>query len=333
MVTWGGLGDLLVCTPAIKAVKLACPDRKVILYCRSKSRYEALKHNPFIDSVRMLTPWRMWRYPHHLFKYLFRRKQVEYYNLNFQQIPVSWIYSKNVKEIAAEIFHDIPLDLYDKRVQLFFTRKEEMKAREILSTYRNPVLMHIHSRSSDNHCWPLENWAALVSSMPDCTFIQIGYPDEPTVPGAIDWKGKTSLREALCLLKYASSFVGIDSSMAHATNAFGLPGVVLFGDSSPLYWGHSNNINIYKGVRCSPCFYYTLNDPCPYGHECMRQITVDEVRRAIRQQLRASPAKTVVKEEAVVYEYRPGHAIIENLNLQLCMFLKTLKRLNNVWRG
>jgi len=160
-----------------------------------------------------------------------------------------------------------------------------------MAPYKNTVLMHIHSRSSVNHHWPIEKWEALIEALPDCTFIQIGNKDEKYVKGSLDWRGKTQLRDAFCLIKHAHTFVGVDSSFAHATNAFGLPGVVLFGDSSPVHWGHENNINLYKKVSCSPCYYYIGSNPCPYGHECMNTIDVHEVRAAVLHQLasRSSP--------------------------------------------
>ncbi len=136
----------------------------------------------------------------------------------------------------------------------------------------------------------MEKWKELVRQLQDYTFIQLGHKDEPHVEGALDWRGKIGLREGFCMLKYSTSFVGIDSSFAHATNAFGLPGVVLFGDTSPVYWGHDNNINIYKNVFCSPCYDYSWGDPCPLGHECMNQITVDEVKLALIRQVRRRSA-------------------------------------------
>ena len=154
--------------------------------------------------------------------------------------------------------------------------------------------MHIHSRSSNNHHWAIENWGNLVRQLPEFTFIQLGMPDEPAVEGAIDWRGKTSMREAFCLLKYAASYVGVDSVHAHVSNAFDLPGVVLFGDSNPALWGHDNNINIYKGIRCSPCYYHLWGATCPYGNTCMKLITVDDVKEALLKQMakrRAVPDK------------------------------------------
>jgi ADP-heptose:LPS heptosyltransferase len=285
LVSWGHIGDAIVCTPMLRALKESNPNSKIILYAHRRDHLLVFKNNPHIDSLRYLSVYWMWRYPYHLFAYLFNKKLVQYFPLRYQRIHIyEHIYNKrNVKMIAGDIFN---LSLANTNVQLFLTLKEERKAREKLAPFKNVVLMHIHSRSSVNHHWNIEHWNELVKQLPQCTFIQIGHLDEPCVEGAQDWRGQTSLREAFSLLKYASSFVGVDSGIAHATNAFGIPGVVLFGDSSPVYWGHDNNINIYKNVACSPCYYHLLSAKCPYNHECMETITVREVKEALVSQLK-----------------------------------------------
>jgi ADP-heptose:LPS heptosyltransferase len=115
----------------------------------------------------------------------------------------------------------------------------------------------------------------------------VGLPGEPHVPGAVDLRGKTSLREVFALLKAASGFVGVTSSFSHATNAFGTPGVVLFGPSAPEVWGHANNVNLSRNLPCAPCIDVLHNAPCPYGAECMH-IPVAQVQEALRRQLRLS---------------------------------------------
>lgn len=296
LVTWGGIGDLLVCTPAIRAVRESYPGYKLIVYCASSAHRQILLNNPDIDSLRRLHPLHMWRYPYHVYLRVFKKEKLKYYHLDFQHIPLTLIYQKSVKEIVPEIMADLNIRLTDKKIRMVFTEQENKKAMLRLAPYPNAVIMHIKSKSSKNHHWPPEKWESLVKEMPDLTFIQIGHMDEPCVKGALDWRGKLKLREALCLLKHARSFVGIDSSMAHATNAFDLPGVVLFGDSTPAIWGQENNINIYKATRCSPCYYYVWNDPCPYGHECMHLITVGEVKQAlIRQMSNTHPVASPVK--------------------------------------
>lgn len=298
--TRAGIGDVLLTTPAFRAIKECYPDHKLIVYAIKVSHYQVLLKNPYIDSLRLLPPLWLWRYPYHLYSYLFnpswRRgyyfdpEKVKHYSMRPNVIPVSWISQKSVKEVVPEIFgDDFDVRLRNKNVQLFFTKREEEKVRRKLAPYKNVVIMHVYSRSSVNHLWPAERWAALVKSLPEYTFIQVGMEDEPEVKGAIDWRdNKMNIREVFCLVKYATSFVGIDSSVAHSTNAFRVPGVVLFGDTSPVHWGHDNNINIYKEVRCAPCFAYVNGDPCPYTHECMLKITVEEVREALIKQVNAS---------------------------------------------
>lgn len=284
VVTWGGIGDLVMCTPTFRALKHQRPNEKLIVYCVDGRHRQVLENNPFIDSLRILAPQLMWRYPYHLFSYLFKPSLVKYYNLTFQLIPPDWYCQKSIKEIVPQIF-DIELLPGHKRVELYFTKKEEDKARSLLSPYKNTVLMHVHSRSSANHHWEMKNWVELVRQLPGYNFIQIGNTDEQPVEGAIDWRGKVTLRESMCLMKYTTSFIGIDSLHSHVTNAFDVPGVVLWGDSSPVYWGHDNNINIYKKVHCSPCYYTLWGNDCPYNRKCMKLITVDEVREALVSQV------------------------------------------------
>jgi ADP-heptose:LPS heptosyltransferase len=289
ILTWGGIGDVLLCTPAIKALKEANPDHKVIIYYDNfkKEHRKVFLNSPHVDSLRELGYKTLWRYPYHLYLYLSKKYKERYYFLHFQHVPPTWIYNKNNKEIAADIFG---LQLKDDRVQLFLTKKEEDSALKTLASYRDKpvVLMHVYSRTSKNHMWDKEKWELLISRLPEYNFIQIGSSDEPYINGAVDFRGKTTLREAFGLLKFTTSFVGVESCFAHVTNAFDIPGVVLFGDSSPLYWGHSNNINIYKGVSCAPCYHYLWGKACPYGNECMKLITVEEVQEALVLQIARS---------------------------------------------
>lgn len=297
IIARGGIGDVIVCTPVFKTIKEAYPEKKLIVYCREKRQKLILLQNPYIDSLRMLNIKAMLRYPGHLYAYLFNNEKVKYYDLLFQHITPAHIYNdedKNVKDLVYDLFDDLNIKSNYPKTQLFFTEKEEKKARKTLALYKNVVMMHVHSRSSKNHHWPLEKWNALVKSLPEYTFIQLGHPDEASVTGALDFRGKTSVREAFALIKYSDSFVGIESSLAHVTNAFDIPGVILFGDSGPGFWGHDNNINIFKKLRCSPCYFYLWNDPCPYNHECMNLITVEEVRSALVRQMETRKQKKVV---------------------------------------
>lgn len=295
VIAWGGIGDLVVCTPTLRAIKQTYPDARLVVYCCREEHRDVLLYNPHVDAIRLVNKKflegsasrYLWKYPGDLLSALTDNNR-KYYQLYFQHVPPTWLYTKSVKEIVPEIFEDLNITLDNTKVEVFFSPEEEEKARNMLVQYNyNTIVLHIHSRASRNHHWPHENWEKLVCSMPEYTFVQVGHPDEPYVPGALDWRGKTSVREVYCLLKYSLSFLGVDSNFSHVTNAFDLPGVVLFGDSSPVYWGHDNNLNIYKAVNCSPCYYVLWNNPCPYDHRCMNSITVEEVRTAVALQATA----------------------------------------------
>jgi ADP-heptose:LPS heptosyltransferase len=182
VVTWSAIGDVLVCTPALKAVRRHYHDHKIIVYCYRPEHMEVLKHNPHIDSLRLLDAKHMWKYPSHLFAFLFNKKKIPYKELDFAWIPPGWFCRKSIKYVIPQIF-DVELNPDEAKTEIFFTKEEEARAIHTLAPYKNVVLMHIFARSSANHLWPLEKWAALVEQLPQFTFIQIGHTDEPQVPG------------------------------------------------------------------------------------------------------------------------------------------------------
>ncbi len=277
------MGDGILCTPALATLKKQYPKHKVILYCTKKHHVPVFQNNPNIDSLRFLSAKTLWRYPYHLFAYVFKPTLVNYISLAFQHVGLyEHIYKRSVKEIVGDIFG---LTVKDLRSSIYLTEAEDKRGRELLAPFQNVVIMHINSSIAPNHHWILERWTQLVKELPEYTFIQLGLPAEEQVPGAIDWRGKTTLREAFSIIKHATSFVGVDAGLSHVTNAFDIPGVVLFGDSNPIQWGHDNNINLYKKTACSPCYFYLWKERCPYDHACMEAITVDDVKSALRCQV------------------------------------------------
>jgi ADP-heptose:LPS heptosyltransferase len=279
IILFGGLGDVLITTPVFRAIKEKDPGKNIILYCFNKRQQSVFRNNPYVDKVSSTS---LWRNPLPFIRYYL--KMTPFFDDFYGNIIPTVIYNKNAKDIIAEMYG---VELLDSRVQVFLSVKEKTEARKFMSQYRNPILLHITSRTSKNQEWPVENWEELVASMPEYDFLQIGLMDEEAVKGSIDLRGKHSFRETLGIIKYAQSFAGVNSSYAHATNAFDIPGVVLFGPAQPEIWGHPNNINLYKPLRCSPCLDLMHASPCPYDKPCMRSITVDEVRRALLTQLKA----------------------------------------------
>ncbi|MBI4527649.1 MAG: glycosyltransferase family 9 protein [Deltaproteobacteria bacterium] len=87
--------------------------------------------------------------------------------------------------------------------------------------------------------------------------------------------GRTSLREAIGVLRRAELAVGPDTGLMHLSAAVGTPVVSLWGATSPVRTGpYGNEQYAIRGkADCSPCY---LRD-CPIGRICMQSIGIDEV--------------------------------------------------------
>jgi len=87
--------------------------------------------------------------------------------------------------------------------------------------------------------------------------------------------------ELAALLARARVAVANDSGPMHLAAAVGTPVVAFFGPTDPgrtAPTGAPNRI-LDRYVFCSPCF---LTE-CPYGHECMREIEVEDAVRAVEE--------------------------------------------------
>jgi ADP-heptose:LPS heptosyltransferase len=276
IVATGGIGDAILTTPSLRALKERYPDCRIVVYCVSYKQMEVFKNNPYIDRLRQprFPSSLMWRAVPGLRRSLLQSVEYGIFRPSLHNMG-------KATDLVAEM---LGVRLRGKRPEIFLTEAEVFKARALLSGYPRSVTLHISGSCSVNKNWPLENWERVVESNPELTFIQLGLVDEPLAPGAVDFRGMP-LRETFAVIKQSLCFVGIESGMAHAAAAFDTPGVVLFGPTSPLLWGHSGNINVYSGIRCSPCIDILGPDPCPYQVMCMTQISVAEVSRALKTQV------------------------------------------------
>ena len=85
--------------------------------------------------------------------------------------------------------------------------------------------------------------------------------------------------ELAAAISLARAAVTNDSGPMHLAGAVGTPVVALFGPTDPGRTGPSGSPSrvLDRYVFCSPCF----QTECPYGHECLREIGVEEVVRAV----------------------------------------------------
>jgi ADP-heptose:LPS heptosyltransferase len=154
---------------------------------------------------------------------------------------------------------------------------------------RGAIAIH-PGAASESRRWPTDRWIELCTRLKNDgqAVILTGSAEEfrrcrfiakaAHVPIESVLAGKTDLAELTALVSSARAIVCGDTGMAHIATAVRTPSVVLFGPTSPRYWGPPSNRPhhrvIWRGI---------LGDPhAPYVDPGLASITVDEVVTELR---------------------------------------------------
>lgn len=272
LATRGGLGDVLMTTPAIKSIKLNNFSKELWVYCINEVHYELLRNNQYIDVlVRPKEQEKM--------KKKFLDSEIRFYNIG-DLFPGLNEVKKKGSNILCDFFRTPYLG---DNLEIYLTKEEVSFGKTIMDKFPFPITINPTSFCSKNEEWDVSNWAKIISKFPQLDFIQIGKSDEQKIPGAIDYRGIYTLREYISILKSSKIYLGVDSFFGHVASAFDIKGIISFGDSSPFVYGHDNIINIYKSLPCSPCFELLGGSSCPYNIACMKEISIEMVSNEIRE--------------------------------------------------
>lgn len=123
-------------------------------------------------------------------------------------------------------------------------------------------------------------------------WIQLGTPLDPPLKGALDLRGKTSLRQAAAILANAQVFVGQVGFLMHLARAVDCRSVIVYGGrETPDTTGYIANQNLVGVTPCSPCW---EENKCDHDRECMKMISVAMVVKAVEEQIQrqGSPLET-----------------------------------------
>jgi len=117
----------------------------------------------------------------------------------------------------------------------------------------------------------------------EVTIIQLGSANDPKLEGAIDLRGKTTIRESAAIMANSQVFIGLEGFLMHLARAVNCRSVILYGGRlKPSQIGYVANKNLYSPVECAPCW---LRNPCDHNRKCMDMITVEQVLAATRYQI------------------------------------------------
>ena len=149
-----------------------------------------------------------------------------------------------------------------------------------------------------NKEWLPERFAQVAEQLRrQATIVQIGSVADPLLPGALDLRGKTSLRESAAILGNAHMFIGLAGLLMHMARAVECPSVIVYGGrEDPIISGYSCNENLFTAVPCAPCWQWNR---CDFGHRCMTAITADAVLAAA-ERLTARPRSPLAVAKAIL---------------------------------
>lgn len=170
------------------------------------------------------------------------------------------------------------------RPYLFLT-KEEFAAGKIAD---NQVVMQSSGLASAhpmrNKEWYPHRFQEVCSELRlDLNVIQIGSKDDPKLEGALDLRGKTTLRQSAAILANSLVFVGLVGFLMHLARSVDCRSVILYGGrEKPAQTGYVANKNLYNQVLCAPCW---LRNPCDFDRKCMDMITPHQVIAATAEQI------------------------------------------------
>lgn len=152
--------------------------------------------------------------------------------------------------------------------------------------------------------WPIEKWnesAKILKSRYGAKLIALGKSGDDSfsrevlknmssdIIGAIN---KTSLKQAMAILKRCKLFIAPDSSLLHLASCMGVETIGLYGATSAEYiypYFHRANMIVSKAaLKCMPCYPGNRTAVCKKEFqpgECMEGISVEDVLSAVEAKL------------------------------------------------
>jgi len=143
--------------------------------------------------------------------------------------------------------------------------------------------------------WPKARWTELTARLADrgATFVELGV-GEAIIPNALNLCGRTSVRDAACVLRHVDLLIACDNGLLHLALASGTQVLGLYGATDPDFYirDEPRLLALRSKQPCSGFWNHTLRhtDPsiAPDGSsDCLADIQVDEVLAAVLQCLPA----------------------------------------------
>lgn len=108
-------------------------------------------------------------------------------------------------------------------------------------------------------------WKQLIALI-DRPMIQVGVSNETQL--IANMKKDLSMRELQHLIEECDTWIAVDSFFQHYAWHLGKPGIVLWGQSDPLIFGHPENVNLLKHRSYLRKEQFWLWEQATYREDC-----------------------------------------------------------------
>ena len=165
--------------------------------------------------------------------------------------------------------------------KIFLTPKE-LKAALLPQTGKPWVAMHSTGVTdmTQNKNWYPERFVEVAKEVrKKFRLVQLGVATDPKLDSDMDLRNNCTPRKAAAVLASCVACVCQEGYLMHAATAVGTPTVAIYGGFiAPWESGYDKNTNLFTSLECSPCW---KREVCPYDRKCMKQISADDVLKAL----------------------------------------------------
>lgn len=319
----GGIGDMLMLTPVMRAIKEQTPNLPLIVCTTQKygaygTLFDILKNNPYVDKIITTND---------LINYDFKKV----YNFDSQQELGIEINPDNPYGHRVDIFLGLAdLKTENKKVIYNVTPAEQEWARDWIQKNINPkkrTLIGIQVQATTTkRSWTEEKNLLLafkiLNTWADTSvlFFYEGLIERnPVIYPNIHYLIGLPIRRVAALINECNVMVVPDSGLLHIAGALNKKIVGIFGSTPPVsrVKYYPNATWLYLNYPCGPCWY----NVCREQYKCMGDITAEMVMNKIAKQLNRDVQKT--KKNILVYRMGGVGDLI-----MLSPSLKALKKFN-----
>lgn len=184
--------------------------------------------------------------------------------------------------------------IYNRGLEFYINSKDKKWANNFLKLnqigQKNKIIGLNIGASWSTKLWPVEKFARLTDELMNNNYevVLLGGKDDIDRAKKIINKatytpasavGKTTLKQVGALINKLDFLISGDTGPMHIGVAMNIFTIALFGPTEPWRYrpyGDKHKV-IMKNLSCQPCH----KKECPYNHECMKKITVNDVMSLI----------------------------------------------------